>query len=137
MITTKGKLFHIDFGYILGRDPKFSSAPLFLNRAIVDGMGGPESPEYEQFVQLSCEALNILRKSANLLLSLIHVMAQSSVPDIRTDPEMAMLKLPEKLLLDMSDEQAAAAFVEILNTAQTAVLPRIAEVQHRVAQGWR
>lgn len=137
MITTEGKLFHIDFGYILGRDPKFSNAPLVIPRAIIDGMGGPESREYRQFVQLCCEALNILRKSANLLLSLIYLMAGSSIPDIRSDPEMAMLKVQEKLRLDLSDEDMASTFEGALTSAQTAVLPRIAEVQHRVAQGWR
>lgn len=40
-----------------------------------------------------CEAYNILRKSANLLLNLMHLMAGASIPDIRSDPEKAMLKL--------------------------------------------
>lgn len=40
-----------------------------------------------------CEAYNILRKSANLLLSLFHLMAGASIPDIQSDPEKAMLKL--------------------------------------------
>lgn len=137
MLTDEGKLFHIDFGYFLGKDPKFSTAPLFLSRTIVDGMGGPESDDYQHFVQLACEAFNILRKSAGLLLAVIHVMASSSIPDIRSDPETAMLKVQEKMWLDLSDEDAAKAFESTLIAAQNAVLPRIAEVQHRVAQGWR
>ena len=40
-----------------------------------------------------CEAYNILRKSANLLLNLLHLMAGASIPDIQSDPEKAMLKL--------------------------------------------
>lgn len=40
-----------------------------------------------------CEAYNILRKSANLLLNLFHLMAGASIPDIQSDPEKAMLKL--------------------------------------------
>ena len=39
------------------------------------------------------EAYNILRKSSNLLLSLFHLMAGASIPDIQLDPEKAMLKL--------------------------------------------
>jgi phosphatidylinositol 3-kinase len=137
MVTTEGRLFHIDFGYFLGRDPKFSVAPLYLSRTLVDAMGGPDSDGYSRFVQLSCEAFNILRKSAGLLLSVIHVMASSSIPDIRSDPETAMLKVQDKLWLNLSDEDAASAFKSTLVAAQNAVLPRIAEVQHRVAQGWR
>ena len=36
---------------------------------------------------------NILRKSASLLLSLFHLMAGAAIPDVRDDPEKAMLKL--------------------------------------------
>ena len=137
MLTTDGRLFHIDFGYVLGRDPKFNTAPLVLSRAMVDGMGGPDGPHYRQFVQLCGEAFNILRKSANLLLSLIHLMAGSSIPDVRSDPEKALLKVQDRLLLGTDDELAAEAMEQMLVAAQAAVLPRFAEVQHRVAQGWR
>jgi len=137
MLTGDGRLFHIDFGYILGRDPKFSTAPLVLSRAMVDGMGGNDSVHYREFVTLCGEAFNILRKSANLLLSLIHLMAGSAIPDIRSDPEKAMLKVQERLMLGVDDAMAAEAMEQMLAAAQAAVLPKIAEVQHRVAQGWR
>ena len=137
MLTTDGRLFHIDFGYVLGRDPKFSTAPLVLNRAMVEGMGGADGPKYKEFVKLCGEAYNILRKSSNLLLSLVHLMAESSIPDIRSDPEKALLKVQERLQLELDDEMAAAAMEEMIVAAQAAVLPRFAEVQHRVAQGWR
>lgn len=48
----------------------------------------PHSPQ-----TYCCEAYNILRKSAGLLLSLVHLMAGASIPDIQGDPEKAMLKL--------------------------------------------
>jgi phosphatidylinositol 3-kinase len=128
MLTSDGRLFHIDFGYILGADPKFKQAPLVLTRAMVDAMGD----EYNRFVELACEALNILRKSAGLLLSVIHVMAQSSIPDVRS--EMAMLKVQEKLRLDLSDEAAAKSLEALLLSAQYAVLPKLAELQHGLAK---
>jgi len=34
-----------------------------------------------------------LRKSATLILSLFHLMAGAAIPDVRQDPEKAMLKL--------------------------------------------
>jgi len=39
------------------------------------------------------EAYNILRKSADLILSLFHLMAGASIEAIRADPEKAILKL--------------------------------------------
>jgi phosphatidylinositol 3-kinase len=60
---------------------------------MVDAMGGAESEFYRRFCAHACEAYNILRKSASLILSLFHLMAGAAIPDIRSDPEKAMLKL--------------------------------------------
>lgn len=39
LLTDDGKLFHIDFGYILGRDPKYTIS-MKLTKEMVEGMGG-------------------------------------------------------------------------------------------------
>lgn len=64
-----------------------------LCREMVDAMGGADSEAYRRFRSLAAEAYNILRKSAPLLLSLAHLMAGSSIPDIHAAPEKALLKL--------------------------------------------
>lgn len=64
-----------------------------LNREMIDAMGGSESDHYRKFRTLACEAYNILRKSASLLVSLFHLMAGASIPDVQSDPEKAILKL--------------------------------------------
>ena len=56
-------------------------------------MGGSDSRYYRHFRTYCCEAYNILRKSATLILSLFHLMAGAAIPDVRQDPEKAMLKL--------------------------------------------
>ena len=69
-----------------------------LCREMVDAMGGPDSPHYRRFHSLCCEAYNILRKSANLLLNLVHLMAGASITDIAADPQKAMLKLQVRVV---------------------------------------
>ncbi len=76
-----------------GRDPKPWPPPFKLSREMVEAMGGAESELYRAFCAHACEAYNILRKSAGLILSLFHLMAGAAIPDIRSDPEKAMLKL--------------------------------------------
>lgn len=138
MLTTDGKLFHIDFGFAFGRDPKFgNNPPLGLRPVLVDGMGGSDSQGYRRFVTLCGEAYNILRKSARLLLSLVHLMSGSSIKDIRSDPERAVLKVQERLRLDLSDHEAALLLEDVLASSLAAWMPRIAEVQHRMAQAFR
>ncbi len=64
-----------------------------LNKEMIDAMGGADSDHYRKFRTLACEAYNILRKSASLLVSLFHLMAGASIPDVQSDPEKALLKL--------------------------------------------
>jgi phosphatidylinositol 3-kinase len=44
-----GKLFHIDFGYILGRDPKPMPPPMKLSKEMIEAFGGMTSDHYQQF----------------------------------------------------------------------------------------
>ena len=43
MLCSNGALFHIDFGYILGRDPKPFPPPMKLCKEMVEAMGGKDS----------------------------------------------------------------------------------------------
>lgn len=137
MLTPEGELFHIDFGYILGNDPKPFPPPMKLCKEMIEAMGGQDSNYYVQFRMYSCEAYNILRKSADLILSLFHLMAGSSIDAIRQDPEKAMLKLQEKLRLEFDDEQAVEWMQQLINESATALMPQIVETTHRWAQYWR
>ncbi len=48
-MTKDGELFHIDFGYILGRDPKPYPPPMKLTKDMLDVMGGANSPDTQRF----------------------------------------------------------------------------------------
>lgn len=63
LLTRDGKLFHIDFGYILGRDPKPLPPPMKLSKEMVDAMGGVNNSEhYQQFRKLCYTAFLHLRR---------------------------------------------------------------------------
>ena len=49
MMKPDGHLFHIDFGFIFGRDPKPLPPPFRLIRQFIDAMGGEESEHYSRF----------------------------------------------------------------------------------------
>ena len=67
LITNEGKLFHIDFGFILGRDPKPLPPPLKLNREMVEAMG---IEGWTQFKSYCYEAYINLRRHSQLIISL-------------------------------------------------------------------
>lgn len=137
LLTEDGRLFHVDFGFILGRDPKHFPPPMKLCKEMVEAMGGAESPYYTRFKSYCCEAYNIIRKSSNLILNLFHLMAGSNIPDIASDPEKGILKLQEKFRLDMDDEACIHFFQDLINESVSALFPQMVETIHRWAQYWR
>lgn len=62
LLTKNGKLFHIDFGYILGRDPKPLPPPMKLSKEMVEAMGGVNSEHYQEFRKQCYTAFLHLRR---------------------------------------------------------------------------
>ncbi|GMH26109.1 hypothetical protein Nepgr_027952 [Nepenthes gracilis] len=124
LLRDDGRLFHVDFGFILGRDPKPFPPPMKLCKEMVEAMGGAESQYYTRFKSYCCEAYNILRKSSNLILNLFHLMAGSNIPDIASDPEKGILKLQEKFRLDLDDEASIHFVQDLINDSRSFGSPR-------------
>ena len=137
MLCRDGRLFHIDFGYILGKDPKPFPAPMRIVKEMIEAMGGVNGEPYRMFQRYCCEAYNILRKSVNLFLSLFNLMIGARIPDMMNDYEKCMLFLEERFRLDLSDELAVHHIQQVINDSASAVMPQVIEAAHRIAQAFR
>ncbi|GLD92891.1 hypothetical protein PINS_up001470 [Pythium insidiosum] len=133
MMKTAGHLFHIDFGFIFGADPKPYPPPFKLTKEMVEGMGGPESEHYLKFKTYCCQAYNWLRKSADLILNLLSLMADGGIEMLSNDPETTLQKVQEKFRLDLTDEQAEQFFLGLINDSVTALFPVLVEYIHKWA----
>ncbi|KAI0806054.1 atypical/PIKK/PI3K protein kinase [Irpex lacteus] len=133
LLAPDGHFFHVDFGYILGRDPKPLAPPVKVCKEMVDAMGGVQSVHYTRFKQFCFTAFSILRKSANLILNLVTLMVDANIPHIKhRDVHEQVLG---KFCLDLTEEQAIEHFEKLLNDISpfTVVLDRM----HDWAQYWR
>lgn len=137
LLTSTGKLFHIDFGYILGRDPKPMPPPMKLSKEMVEAMGGLNSEHYQEFRKLCYTAFLHLRRHANVMLNLFGLMVDASIPDIALEPDKAVKKVEDNLRLDLSDEEAVQHLQNLLDISITAVMPALVEQIHKLAQYWR
>lgn len=137
LLTPKGHLFHIDFGFILGHDPKPFPPPMKLCKEMVEAMGGANSPHYTKFKSYCYIAFNILRKSANLILNLFALMVDANVPDVALEPDKAVMKVQEKFRLDLTEEEAIQYFQALINESVSALFPQVIETIHKWAQYWR
>lgn len=57
MMLPTGNLFHIDFGYIFGRDPKPMAPPIRFTREMAEAMGGVNSEDYRLFKTYCCQVM--------------------------------------------------------------------------------
>eukprot|EP00960_Hanusia_phi_P040500 754489-Hanusia_phi.AAC.2 len=105
MLTTDGRLFHIDFEYILGHDPKPFAPPMKLSEQMVMAMGGRSSRRYLEFQKVCCKAYLILRKHARTFLNLLDLSrdlnANHNALSFRSGQE-----LEERFQLHLSPQEA-------------------------------
>ncbi|XP_055340022.1 phosphatidylinositol 4,5-bisphosphate 3-kinase catalytic subunit alpha isoform-like [Paramacrobiotus metropolitanus] len=125
MVTESGQMFHIDFGHFLGHfKKKFGitreRVPFVLTRDFINVIAkGSEYPErtteYGRFKQLCCNAYKIMRRNANLLITLFAMMLSTGIPELQSLEDVAYLR--NTLAVDKTDEEAMNYFVEKLNEA--------------------
>lgn len=92
MISKSGLLFHIDFGFILGQDPKYTSNKLIrVTPEIINVIGGHGSEDYDCFRQTCVKIYNRLRLHVNLFANLLSI-----VPSI--DPTITNDNIKDELI---------------------------------------
>lgn len=137
LLAPDGHFFHADFGFILGRDPKPFAPAMKLSKEMVDCMGGVQSQHYKDFKQYCFLAYAALRKSSNLILNLFSLMVDANIPDIRIEPDKAVLKVRERFHLELSEEEAILYFGRVIEDALTAFAPVVLDKLHEWAQAFR
>ncbi|TYZ64387.1 hypothetical protein PybrP1_012350 [[Pythium] brassicae (nom. inval.)] len=113
MLTKEGILFHIDYGFILGKDPKPLQPPMRLDHYMIEALGGSQTEQFEQFKKLCVIAFNCLRRHVSLFMILLNLVVQA-VPEI-TDFDLNYTQsdleafVVERFLPGQTDDEAATA----------------------------
>jgi phosphatidylinositol 3-kinase len=137
LLAKDGHFFHADFGFILGRDPKPFAPVMKLSKEMVDCMGGVHSDLYRQFKQYCFLAYTALRKSSNLILNLFSLMVDANIPDIRLEPDKAVLKVRERFHLELSEEDAIRYFDRVIEDSLASLAPVVIDKFHELVQAFR
>ena len=135
MIDNKGRLFHIDFGYILGKDPKPAPPPIKLCQEMVEVMGGKGSSRYEEFKQKCVNAYWVLRENARVIVNMFYLMIDSGIPELNEIENL--YKLHEKFVPGFSKQEASNSFLTNLEESVNALMPILMEKFHAWAQYWK
>ncbi|CCI49074.1 unnamed protein product [Albugo candida] len=121
MLQRNGKFFHIDFGHFLGNfksklGVKRERAPFVLTHSMIDVIGGEQSPQFQEFQRLACEAFKVLRLHSDLLITLVVSASSCGIPELRNEQDVRWLH--KTVMLDEpSDEKAETRFRELIRRA--------------------
>ncbi|XP_028129846.1 phosphatidylinositol 4-phosphate 3-kinase C2 domain-containing subunit alpha isoform X1 [Diabrotica virgifera virgifera] len=135
MLKTSGHLFHIDFGKFLGDAQMFGNfkrdrAPFVLTSDMAYVINGGDRPteKFHQFVDLCCQAFNIIRNNRNLFLFLI-----TSSGICRITPE-SIAYMHKALLPESSNPEAAAYFTRLIEESLKTRFTQFNFFLHNLAQ---
>jgi len=136
MLTNDGRMWHLDFGYILGKNPtlKRKIAPqIRMSKAMVLGLGGQYSPGYREFVSKTIDAFLYLRNHRNLIMNLMSLMIDSSIENLpKAEAEELLSQMNERFLPHLSDEQARETFEKIIHDSVNNLFAEPIELFHRL-----
>lgn len=95
MLTSEGRLFHIDFGYILGYDPAFKTG-IRITDDMINTMGGMNDEGYERFKQLTSTIYNTLRYNIDIFINMLLLLNRTC--DLRLTDKDIINHIIDRLL---------------------------------------
>ncbi|XP_062928497.1 phosphatidylinositol 3-kinase C2 domain-containing subunit gamma-like isoform X1 [Mobula hypostoma] len=139
MLKTSGHLFHIDFGKFLGHaqmilNMKRDRVPFIFTAEMEHFIteGGKNGAQFQRFVDLSCQAYNIVRHHTQLLMNLLELMLSAGLPELT---EVQDLKYVYNNLRPMdSDAQATSYFTSLIKESLKSLPVKINFFAHIMAQ---
>lgn len=96
MITTSGKLFHIDYGYILGNDPISNNPGIRITPEMVDAIGGLSSKNYQKFTELCFKIYSCLRRNVDIFINMLTILPKIS--DLKMSSEDIRILLIKRFI---------------------------------------
>lgn len=137
LVKRDGCMFHVDFGFILGKHPPMKGnfiPPIRINEDIINGMGGMESDGYKDFKEKATKAFLVLRQHRHFLLDVVMAMVDSSIPNIPRNECIQILdELNARFLSKLSDTEATQRFEGIINESVNATWVEVLEQAHKVS----
>ncbi|CDW55785.1 phosphatidylinositol 4,5 bisphosphate 3 kinase [Trichuris trichiura] len=125
MITSDGRIFHIDFGHFLGHYKKklgisrervpFVLTEDFLRIISRGSENAKKSKEFEAFQRLCGEAYLVLHRNARIFITLFTMMLCMGIPELQKLEDINYMR--KTLAVDETDPDALKYFNEQLNKA--------------------
>eukprot|EP00397_Hematodinium_sp_SG-2012_P007657 GEMP01007706.1.p1 GENE.GEMP01007706.1~~GEMP01007706.1.p1 ORF type:complete len:1081 (-),score=241.67 GEMP01007706.1:359-3601(-) len=133
-----GHFFHIDFGFILGFDPK-PVAPLVRMPGEVIAVL-QRANLYTHFQRMLADAFVVLRRNHRLWISLLGITASAGGSKVnlsnKPNAEARLVQMRKRMLLDVDEERARDYIVDLVDRSAKGILPIVWDKIHDLGLFW-
>ncbi|GAG91890.1 unnamed protein product, partial [marine sediment metagenome] len=117
MLTEKGELFHIDYGFILGKDPRPMKTPhMRISEGMLDAIGGYKSEEYEEFKELCNQMYEISRRHVNTFVCMLSLLPKQNTGGTWTNPKISDNRILREIVKRFAPGETYQKAKSILHT---------------------
>lgn len=128
MIKDNGRIFHIDFGFILGqRTNLMLGSEIRLNSDMLDAVGNQDSERYITYLELCSQGAIILRKHFNTFFILL-------CQDKKFNPEDIKEFILKRFQPRKHDSEVVDGLIDIIRQSNDAFAEKIRDLIHRQTQ---
>jgi phosphatidylinositol-4,5-bisphosphate 3-kinase len=138
MVTLSGKLFHIDFGHVLGRykekfGMKRERALFVFTPQMARVLGDPGSPAYARFLAYGARAFNELRRNSHVLITLVTLLLGAGLPGVESAADPSYIA--KMLRLELSEEEAARLWEQQVASSLGTISRQADDMAHMLRHG--
>ncbi|EAY01473.1 Phosphatidylinositol 3- and 4-kinase family protein [Trichomonas vaginalis G3] len=136
MLQSDGHFLHIDFGHFLGNFKtklgyQRENAPYHFSPACVNVLGDVNGEMFKKYRQLCGDALNVLRKNSNLLVTLLILMLGTGIPELQQAEDIRYMT--DMLFLNKTDSEAKIEFDRLTDLSIDSKRTKLNNLFHNIA----
>lgn len=116
MITDDARIFHIDYSFILGKDPKsILASKIRITEGMINALGGHNSKYYKKFQDYCSKCYEILRKHTNMFINMLSLLTiiDKSITMEKLEKEVGARFQPAENKI-----QAEIQIIKMINSSQ-------------------
>jgi len=132
MITQDGYIFHIDFEFILGCDPKLIRPEIRITPEMIDAMGGFESKFYQEFQNICKKGFKILRLHADIIYNQLMLLTKlHPVIDKYLTADYIRSQVMKRFMIGETHEDAELLFItKVANSSSSSYQHNFVDYVH-------